>query len=89
MGSGLEVRLQCMGSRGVAVFARDGCTLGSSGKVMQKVVPAAEDCSSSSRPPRLETVLRAEARPSPVPTGSVVKKGSKIRLRIESGIPPP
>src|SRR5450755_3565534 len=62
------------------------------GSRMKNVVPLPHSVSKRSVPPCLFTMtLRAIARPCPVPlpTSLVVKKGSKILSRADSGIPVP
>lgn len=61
------------------------------GRRTVKVVPSSTLDSTSMRPPCLVTVLYDSDRPSPVPlpTGLVVKKGSKMRFRFSGGMPLP
>ena len=86
-GGGFSRWAECArsGDRGFS-FARR-----SSGNRTKKVVPLPISVTKSSVPPWLLITLWAIDRPWPVPlpTSLVVKNGSKIRLRIASGMPPP
>jgi hypothetical protein len=71
-----------------------GCTAGAlsaTGSPMVKVEPAPGLLSTVSVPPSWVTMPWQMDRPSPVPvpSGLVVKKGSKMRPRMCSGIPQP
>src|SRR5258705_401002 len=61
------------------------------GSMMVKVAPRPSALSTSSLPWCASTMLWEMERPSPIPEGSslVVKNGSKIRSRIDWGIPLP
>ena len=67
------------------------------GNTIRTVVPASPGSRLSSRvrlctsilPPCSSTILWLIDRPSPLPSGLVVKKGSKIRRRCSTAIPLP
>ena len=59
------------------------------GNWRQKVVPSLTRLSTRREPLWLLTIPRMAASPSPRPVNLVVKKGSKIRLRVSSSMPHP
>src|SRR5262249_30599696 len=63
----------------------------SSGRRTTNSVPSPRDEWTSIRPPWARMILYATWSPSPVPfpTGFVVKKGSKMRVRFSRGMPQP
>src|SRR5664279_5963885 len=65
-----------------------GCRIGI---VIEKVVPLPGSLDTSMCPPCLRMMpwVIDKPRPVPVPTGLVVKKGSKMRLMISCGMPEP